>query len=305
MRRRITRGKQQILYGNLPGRTIDFGGGVISRIGHVRGIEVRDLNVSMLLSRIQEQASAWPDQFRPNLRDEVLLDPARFVVLDPKSVEAEFFPKVVLCDNTNCSRVFDIGRRRGRLQRLCPACRRGNLNQVRWIRVHRCGEMGPLTPPICRPCGTADQMALDTRGGERIAQFRWVCRSCNTPQNVFPGYCRACDWPGNNDLKRDSIEVHRGARTFYTHTTTLLNVPSARYAGLFALPDWKAFVGAKFLEIPGHAGRRLDEIRAVRNNREPDGGVSGVDLAQLLRRQAAGEISAEQLVRDGSLRGTV
>jgi hypothetical protein len=64
------------------------------------------------------------------------------------------------------------------------------------------------------------------------------------------------------------------------------------------LPDWKAFVGAKFLEIPGHAGRRLDEIRAVRNNREPDGGVSGVDLAQLLRRQAAGEISAEQLVRE-------
>lgn len=298
MRKQMSRGKQQILFNYLPGRTFDFEGGVIARVGYIRGVQVRDLNVPMLLGRVQEQASAWPEDFRPGLRDDALRDASRFVVLDPRSVEAEFYPKVFWCENSSCGRVIDMTSRRGRARRVCPSCG-GKLSQIRFVRVHRCGDMAVLAPPRCGQCQSADHMALDTRGSERIQAFRWVCRSCGAPQSMYSGNCRACDWPGDPKLKLSSIEVHRAGRTFYAHTTTLLNVPTARYAGLLAAPEWKALVGAKFLQMPGFAERRLDEMRAPADHRAADpGGVSSVQLAELFRRQLAGELSAEEMVRE-------
>lgn len=298
MRSKMTRGKQQILFNNLPGRTIDFVGGVIARIAHIRGVSARDLNVTSLLSRIQEQASTWPNQFRPGLRDEVLRDPARFVVLEPQSVEAEFFPKVLWCSNTVCGRVFDLTRRAGRPRRTCPVCRIGKLNQLRWIRVHRCGDIAPLSP-YCRACNSAENMALDTRGSERISNFRWVCRSCGTTQAVFPGPCAACTWQGAPQLRLYSIEVHRAARTFYAHTATLLNVPSARYEGFFANPAWKALVAAKFLGMPAVVDVRFDSIRGpIVGGQDDDAAMTGRALDDLLRRQRAGQVSAEDVLRE-------
>jgi hypothetical protein len=43
--------------------------------------------------------------------------------------------------------------------------------------VHRCGAIAPLIPPACRRCGNNFRMALDTRGSERLSNFRWVCRA--------------------------------------------------------------------------------------------------------------------------------
>jgi hypothetical protein len=301
MRNTMSRGKQQILFNNLPGRTIDFEGGVIARISHIHGVQVRDVNVEMLLARVQEQASAWPDQFRPGLRDEVLRDATRFVVLDPRSVEAEFFPKVVWCDNQTCGRVLELRARRGQQPRTCPTCQRGRLNQLRFVRVHRCGDLSALSPPQCRQCSSNEHMALDTRGSERISNFRWICRSCNTPQSFFPGPCRACDWPGASalNLKMSSIEVHRAGRTFCAHTATLLNVPTTQYANLFNSPEWKALVAAKFLQMPIVADRRLNELRpAVPSAGANVDGMSGDELNDLLKRQASGEISAEDVVRE-------
>jgi hypothetical protein len=300
MRKSMTRGKQQVLFNYLPGRTIDFEGGVIARINYVRGIQARDLNVPMLLSRIQEQASAWPDAFRPGLRDDVLQDPTRFVVLDPRSVEAGFFPRVAACGNPACGRVFDSQARRGQQRRACPACG-GRLSQLRFVRVHRCGELGPVTPPRCRQCQSTTHMAIDTRGSERIANFRWICRSCGDAQSFFAGPCRACDWPGPSAarLKLSSIEVHRAGKTFYAHTATLLNVPTARYASLFGAADWKALVSAKFLRMPAVADRRLDELRRdAAGGGAADGGVSPGELDNILQRQRRGEISPQDLVRE-------
>lgn len=298
MRRRMTRGKQQILFNYLPGRTVDFEGGVIAKISHIRGIQVRDLNVSSLLSQIREQASAWPDEFRPGLRDDILLDATRFVILDPKSVEAEFYPKVFWCSNPACGRVFDFARRRGRLQKVCPNCGSGSLNQLRWILVHRCGDIRPLSP-YCQTCSSSENMALDTRGSERVSNFKWVCRSCASTQDMFPGPCRACNWAGPPRLRQYSIEVHRAGKTFNVHTTTLLNVPSSRYAGFFATPQWKALTAAKFLGMPPIDKLRFDSVRGPTSaSANDDVGISASNLDSLLKRQQAGELSTEQLLRE-------
>ena len=299
MRNTMSRGKQQILYNYLPGRTIDFEGAVIARINCIRGIQVRDVNVPMLLARIHEQASAWPEPFRPGLRDEVLRDPARFVVLDPRAVESELFPRIVWCDNLACGRVIELRLLLRQRRRICPRCQRGRLNQLRWVRVHRCGDLGALSPPQCRQCSSTTDMALDTRGSERISGFRWVCRGCNSSQAVFSGPCRACDWPGTPalNLKLTSIEVHRAGKTFSVHTAVLLNVPTAQYAPFFNAPDWKAVVAGKFLGMPNVADRRLHELRPAAGGASV-GGVSSAELGDILRRQANGEMSTEDVIRE-------
>src|SRR5687767_6842396 len=105
-RKTLDRGKQQVIFNHLPQSTLDFGGGVIARISRIRGSQATSLNSSMVVRKIAEEARAWPEEFRPALRDEVLRDTARFVLLDPREAEAELFPKVFWCDNQSCGRVF-------------------------------------------------------------------------------------------------------------------------------------------------------------------------------------------------------
>jgi hypothetical protein len=295
MRKTIQRGKQQIIFNNLPHSTLDFGGGVIARISRIRGSQATDLNAGMVLRKIAEEARAWPEDYRPALRDDVLRDPSRFVLLDPREAEAELFPKVMWCDNQVCGRVFNFASRGARLSRVCPKCRTGRLNQMRFVTTHRCGELNPLLPPACPNCHRATDMALDTRGSERIAGFRWICRECGTTREVFAGNCRACQWP-NTLLRSMGIEVHRARRTFYAQYTTLLNVPTSRFDRLLADPAWPVIVGARYLNFQELAGIPLEESVQPADSSSTSPGVSALDLDSLLQRQATGELSADAVL---------
>jgi hypothetical protein len=77
----------------------------------------------------------------------------------------------------------------------------------------------------------------------------------------------------------------------------LLNIPTTQYASFFGSPDWEALVAAKFLEMPIVSGRRLDELRPAPSS-VAEGGVSSDELGDILRRQASGAISAEDVIRE-------
>ena len=245
MTRIMNRGKQQILFNYLPNRTFDFERiAAIARVTSIRGDSRTDLNTQVLLRRIAEEAGAWQEDFRPVFRDSIFRQPDRFVLLDPRSVQSELFPKVLWCQNSRCGRVYDFSHRNS-LPNQCPECHQGTLVQLRFVRIHRCGDLQPLLPPLCSQCHSRNHISLNTRGSERISNFRWVCRRCNTPAPLFGGLC-SCQWPNPNERRMD-IEVHRAGRTYYAHSTVLLNIPHRRLDALFNIEEWPAIAAAKFL----------------------------------------------------------
>ena len=267
MGHKMSRGKQQVLYTYLPTNTFDFQGGSIARVQYVRGNIRDDINTHFLVARIRDDASAWPEEFRPALRDVTLQDADRFVMIDPAEVSAELFPRVFWCDR--CGRVYDLSNRDKLPTAECPGCNQGRLTQLRFVRVHRCGEVQPLTPPRCNNCRAPSwHMALETHGSERISEFQWVCRCCGTSDGgVFGGYCPACEWPGATNEERQELRimrvlVHRAGPTFYARSVTLLNIPQRRLDGFFALGNvWKPLAAAKFFGLPEIVDRRLEDLR--------------------------------------------
>jgi len=300
MGRKMSRGKQQVLFNYLPGRTFDFERvATIAKVESIRGVQRTDLNTAVLLRKVAEEARAWHSDFRPILRDEVLRDPNRFVLLDPQQVQAEMFPKVFWCQNRKCGRIFDYSHSDSLPPAICPDCSKGQLIQLRFVKIHRCGALHPLRPPICQRCHTSNYMALDSRGSERISNFRWICRKCNYTSPLYGGACTECSWPNENQKRRMDIEVHRSGRTFYPHIAVLLNIPHRNLDNFLALPEWPALVAAKFLGIPEVTGKNLLDFarRGFDNQQGEDVGLSGTDLDALFRKQQEENWTAEQLAR--------
>lgn len=299
--RSMTRGKQQVLYNYLPGRTFDFEKvSVIARVDVIRGTAVNDLNMAMVLLKVAEQARAWQGDLRPVLRDDVLRDPSRFVLVEPEEVRSSLFPNVFWCQNRSCGIVLERTGRSIPQTNRCSVCRTGKLLQVRWVRVHRCGAIAPLIPPSCRRCGNNFRMALDTRGSERLSNFRWVCRSCGTAQTLFSGRCGACQWPGNDPkLRNMDVEVHRAGRTFYTHTAVLLNTPNRELNSFLAVNGWQFIAAAKYLGLPGVGNRPLSSFSpSTTSAGRNDATLSGSDVETLLARQARNELTPEQMAQE-------
>jgi hypothetical protein len=297
--RSMSRGKQQVLFNYLPGRTIDFERAVIAKIETIRGTAVSNLNPAMVLLRVAEEARAWNADFRPVLRDDVLRDASRFVLVDAEDVRARLYPEVFWCQNRSCGIVQDRTGRGAPQATRCPVCGNGRLAQLRFVKVHRCGALSPLTPPSCRRCGNAQRMALDTRGSERISNFRWVCRRCNVAQSFFGGRCPECQWKGDPKLRNMDTEVHRAGRTYYAHTVVLLNTPGRELSSFLSLDGWSAIAAAKHLGLSEVVGRPLSSfVPTAVQPTSSDATLSGGEVDELLARQAQGELAPEQMVRE-------
>lgn len=294
----MTRGKQQVLFNYLPNRTFDFEKvAAIARVVSIRGDLCTNLNSSVLLRKVAEEAGAWQEEFRPALRDNVLQHANRFVLLDPINVQSELFPKVLWCQNRMCGRVLDC-RHRDYLPTECPSCQQGWLVQLRFVKIHRCGALQPLLPPECKQCHTSKHMALDTRGSERLSSFQWLCRQCNRGVGLFGGVCHECQWP-DQTLRNMDIEVHRAGRTFYAHTTVLLNIPHRSLDGFFSLLEWPAIAAAKFLGMQEVRSRTLTDYGlSIQPHSSQSSGLSGADLDELLRRQDCGELTPDQFIQE-------
>lgn len=294
MGQKMNRGKRQILFDYLPGKTFDFERvATIARVSSIRGVQASNLNTQLILRRIKEDVQAWSINFRPTLRDEILNDPSKFVLLDPKQVYSEMFPRVFWCQ-TGCGRVFDYTQKDLPQSPTCRVCKNGQLIQLRWIKIHSCGAITPLLPPRCQRCKNSQNMALDTRGSERLFNFRWICRKCNTQTSLYAGICNECG-AGNMD-----IEVHRAGRTYFSHHAVVLNTPGRDLDGFLNLPEAPLLAAAKIFGLPEIAGQPLTKITAASSMQQPvaNTGISGEDLNRLLERQARGEITPDQMISE-------
>ena len=251
---KMNRGKNQIMYSYLPGYTFDFDkSNILAQVESIRGMQRTELNLFLILQAIKKQTVAWGDLAT------IFIDakPNQFVLLEPKKVYARLFPKVFWCQNRRCGRVFDYSRSDTIPRNIaCPVCKQGKLAQFRFVKIHQCGHIEPLTPPYqCKRCKVKNQFALDTRGSERISQFVWICRKCGDRSSLFGGYCRVCDWEalsGENDRRKKqmSIEIHRANRVFHPHYAILLNQPGAEVNTLLGMDKWQAVAGGFFMELP-------------------------------------------------------
>ena len=284
---KMTRGKQQILFNYLPGKTFDFDkSNRLAQITSIRGMQKNDMNVNLVLQAIEQYTSAWQENLASIFHKP---RPDQFVLLQPTRVYSQTYPKVLWCQEKSCGRVFDCNGR-DQLPSNCLNCRRGQLIQLRWIKVHRCGHIEELTPPYrCQKCGPAgSQFRLDTRGSERITGFRWICDKCNQATNLFGGYCTACDWQemtGLTDtrLRQMSIEVHRAGRTYYSHYVELLNQPGSEMNAFLSMDDWQLVTAASFLELPQMQGQLLMRFPERRSqNSQARFELSEDEVAQLL-----------------------
>lgn len=286
MGRRMSRGKQQVLLNYLPGKTFDFEKiGTIARVDRIRGVPRTDLNMRLILRAVEEQVRPWSEEHRPVFRDlERALD--RFVLVEPRGVEAAMFPLVFWCQNPRCGVIVE--HRDGVPNtEVCGTCTSGRLVQLRFVRVHRCGALEPLSSQYCRKCNARQRMALDTRGSERVSEFQWVCRSCGATATVFAGRC-SCNWPGGDpSLKNMSVEVHRAGRTFYPHYTVLLNQPGKELSTLLGVSRWQAVAAAVFFGMPESRGRRLVDF-ATTASTMPSTALFALSDAERARLRAQG-----------------
>jgi len=293
MGRKMSRGKHQVLFNYLPGKTFDFERvATIAQVTAIRGMPRNDLNTTILLHKVKEDAKNWQEDFRPVLRDEVLNDAERFVLLDPKGVQAEMFPKVFWCQNRQCGRVFDYSQSDTLPTKRCKICRNGSLIQLRFVKIHRCGALQPLLPPFCQRCKSAHHMALDTRGSERFANFRWICRQCKNTLAFYAsvGPCRECRWPPKTyQLEDMNVEVHRAGRTFYAHSTVMLNIPHRDLDAFFNIPEWPAIAAAKYFNFSEVEKLQLSDFALSSSSQGTDQeqGLSGQDLDNLLKQFAS------------------
>jgi hypothetical protein len=296
----MRRGKQQIMHRFLPGKTFDFERvATIARVQAIRGNPRTDLNVSVVLRKIEAEAIAWDVDKRPALRDDILRNPGSFILLDPIEVRAELFPKVFRCKI--CGHIANYDSQEN-LSPRCPHCRANSLAQLRFVKVHRCGELQPLLPPSCNRCRTAKHMALDMRGSERLTNFRWICRNrgCNTRLSLYAGACPSCQWSEPNQ-RNMSIEVHRAGSTYYPHTTVLLNLPNRDLDAFLSVGGWQFIAAAKFLELPEVANRSLTDFKPTQVNTataESIGGLTGREVETLTQLLSRGEITPERLAQE-------
>lgn len=264
MSMKMNRGKNQVMYSYLPGYTFDFDKSyVIAQVESVRGKLNTDLNLNLILEAIKSQIAGWGKLATIFANAHI----NQFVLLEPVKVNAILFPKVFWCQNRNCGRVYDYTRSdETPKQMTCQACKTGKLAQIRFVKIHQCGDIKPLTPPYeCSTCHSKNQFALDTRQSERISQFVWICQNCKASSTLFPGLCSSCDWEvisGNSDplKKRMSIEVHRAGKVFFPHHVVLLNQPSSEMNRFLAINKWQILASAFFMNLPGLESQTIKSI---------------------------------------------
>jgi hypothetical protein len=99
----MSRGKQQVLFNYLPGKTFDFERvATIALVVSIRGVPRTDLNTAVLLRKVQEEAQAWGEGFRPLLRNDVLRQANHFILLPDFDTSRYIFPDERRSSLLNC-----------------------------------------------------------------------------------------------------------------------------------------------------------------------------------------------------------
>ena len=291
MVKKMTRGKQQVMFNYLPGKVFDFEkANEFAKVSSIRGEPNVELNLDLILKSIQNHVSAWDEDMRPVLNNALTKKKNQFVLIEPRSVVSEMFPLVLWCQNPSCLRVFDYSRSDVRLPKKCPECGERKLIQFRWVKVHRCGAIKPLTPPYCARCKSSHYFSFDTRGSQKLRDFIWTCKKCGISRSVYAGKCPDCNWKSNIDgvskPENMDIDVIRAAKTYYSHHIVQLNIIKRELAGLINTKEWPQLAALVYLGASEVRGKTLSELTFSSyntHNKEPST-LSSEEIEELRKR---------------------
>jgi len=265
----MRRGRQQILFNFLPGKTFDHESGqAICKVTNLKADEDTRLNKRYVLDRVAWLLNQWPEERRRGFPDPHRY-PERYVLAIPKGVESEIFPLLFECTNPACRRVvsYQSVRQASNLNPSlrCPICGSG-LIQLYHVSIHKCGHIRPFIVPRCSQHGY-EHMWLDTRGSQKYSQFRWRCRLCNFQQPIIYGQCDDCNL---SDRTMRPI-VHRATASFYPQYRTLINLPGRDLTRILEDPEHYWLAIAAYLHLFDHGpDNRLVDLVAGPQGQTPE-----------------------------------
>lgn len=195
----MTRGVSQLLFSYLPGRTVDWEGGLaVVRLGSVR-LETAwsDERAGLVLAEVGRRLRDWRQH--GGTVDESFPDPVnsadRFTIGEPKSIDAVPLESALKCRACGRLDFRRLGAGPGGEQPKCLGCGKSRLRQLGYVFVHGCGELVPLQewlprsklengvlrassmPLRCRVCPNGGRPEIPGRI-ERIRDLRVVCGAC-------------------------------------------------------------------------------------------------------------------------------
>lgn len=273
----MNRGRQQILFNFLPGKTFDHESGqAICRVKNFRAEEDNKINHDYVLYKVSWLLNQWPPDQRRGFPDPYQY-PNRYVFAAPQAVEAELFPLLFYCINPNCRRTFSylnidqINQRNPHLS--CQHCG-AELTQLHHVLIHKCGHIRSFIMPSCSIHGY-DHMWLDTMS-QKYSLFRWHCLLCNFQTSIIPGSCDDC----NLSEKNMRPVVHRASPSFYTQFRTMINLPGQDLSKILDDPERHWLAIAAYLRLFEHGpNNRLIDLVAT-----PQGDSAETESIKVLER---------------------
>ncbi len=283
----MRRGRQQILFNFLPGKTFDHESGqAICKVTRFQAEEDTQLNQRYVLDRVAWLLKQWPEERRRGFPDPYRYSD-HYVLAVPTAVESEIFPLLFECTNPACRRVasYQSVRQANTLnpKLRCQVCG-ASLIQLHHVLIHRCGHIRPFIIPRC-PQHDYDHMWLDTRGSQKYTQFRWRCRLCNFQQSIIYGRCNDC----NLDDRTMRPVVHRATASFYPQYRTLINLPGRDLTRILEDPERHWLAIAAYLRLFDHGpDNRLVDL--VASPQAQEDGEEIDTLQRMLKTAPAGPV---------------
>ncbi|WP_435363530.1 hypothetical protein [Haloarchaeobius sp. DYHT-AS-18] len=248
----MTRGRSQVLFNYLPGKTFDYSGPYgIHRVTGIDAVPSSEVDKEFVGKRVLSRVRQWSAAENSLGQAGFPQKASQFNLVEPTKVRSELFPLLFYCSDCGIVDTYDdpeeLAKYNSRLS--CRHCD-GDLRQYRYVFIHECGEIKKPDPGRCSACNTWDRWKLDTQDSQRFENFRWRCTSCGTTKGLND-YCRC----SLND-SRMTLAVHSGSSVHIPHHFSLINIEQ-RTSSSVDSPIYAKKILARYLDL---TDTPLDEI---------------------------------------------
>jgi hypothetical protein len=259
------RGKAQVLFNHLPQSTFDYDHGFgIHRVKTIQGEVADNLDDKYIAEQVIRRKKQWDNEEDSLGTTGFPKHADSYVLLKPAKVKTEFFPLLLSCQDCGRAHFYKSPNQLAyqNEELLCDEsdCD-GYISQEQFVGFHECGAIESLAPSrksqhYGRPgnCSCGEQRwRLDTKGSQRLQNFRWVCMSCGNREELM----QKCG--SNCDIDSDflSFNVHRGSNVYQPHYFNLVSVTSTGSNRLSSVNEAIAVL-AKYLELSDESISRID-----------------------------------------------
>lgn len=259
------RGKAQVLFNHLPQSTFDYDRGFgIHRVKQVNGEAADELDRQYIGKQVIRRVRQW-NQEEDSLGTTGFPEFAdSYTLLKPTKVKTEFFPLLLTCNE--CERAYfykspsQLAHKNKEMVCNESGCD-GFLSQEQFVGFHECGSIESLAPsqksqPHLKPGACSckkTRWQLNTKGSQRLQNFRWVCMNCGNQEELSQQCGNNCNLD-NNFL---SLNVHRGSNVYQPHYFNLVSVSSTGSNRLGSVSEAIAVL-AKYLGLSDKSVSRID-----------------------------------------------